>query len=71
MMEWINVKDKLPDHDQDVLCYDSHFKSFNVGKFEYQDISIICFITDTYSFFYPDYWMKLPNPPGQQENLQL
>jgi hypothetical protein len=65
-MEWISVKDRLPEKDIPVLCYDGTY--IDVGEYWYDE-------NDKPVFFNPpsppkDYithWMPLPKPPEKKE----
>jgi len=60
MNEWINIKDKLPQPEKDVLCYID-------GGFD------VCFLSSNPSYGWRggddyfnvpvEYWMSLPEPP--------
>lgn len=79
-MEWISVKDRLPEKDGQYLCY----KNYVVGG--YCDLLWYGTIYDhgkkrTFYFFDPDYgdievsnvthWMELPEPPKLSERPEL
>ena len=77
MENWISVKDKLPDNDNDVLVYHALDDHITVGFFEKDNISF--YIESDGSKFYTDdgweteipwgqkgkvtHWTHLPNPP--------
>lgn len=73
MNKWINVKDKLPKIEEDVLMYFSHDNSMAVGFFFGSSGTGWAANTGsefyTYCEFCPDYWMSLPKlPKGGKEN---
>lgn len=64
-MEWISIKDKLPEDDQIILGWSDKREArlplicwFDVGSNEF----IPCFC-DQECFVKIDYWMPLPEPP--------
>ena len=75
-MEWISVKDKLPENDDDVLVYD-YRDGIGLGCFEKKEVT--GYFESDGSFFEtndgwdvnyswarhmgPTHWMPLPKPP--------
>jgi hypothetical protein len=65
-MEWISVKDRLPQHGEEVLIIDNemnyHMSYFNADT----TISCYCWDCDEYGLRKEDvdYWMPLPKPPN-------
>jgi hypothetical protein len=78
-MEWISVKERLPDDDQDVLVYHLHDAHVTVGYFEKDNVSF--YIESDGGKFYTDdgweteipwaqkggvtHWMPLPEKPKE------
>ncbi len=78
-MEWISVKDRLPDDDEDVLVYHEYDFHISVGCFCRDNIHY--YIETDGSKFYTDtgweseipwaqkggvtHWMPLPQPPKE------
>ena len=78
-MEWISVKDKLPEDGQDVLVYHADDFHITVGCFDSDNVHF--YIESDGSKFYTDsgweteipwapkgnvtHWMPLPLPPEQ------
>lgn len=68
MSEWIKCSDRYPKDREKVIIYDKYFQSHEMA-FYYENP------TTEYIWFYPenngwkkeeiDYWMKLPEPPGE------
>jgi len=65
MMEWISVKDRLPDCNDKVLVYDDYLERVLPAEFNrvFEDIYDNCesFITHRYI----THWMPLPEPPKE------
>lgn len=75
-MEWINVKDRLPEQGDDVLIYGSYYDN---GKYAYAVASYVCMCSSTKrpifiiycsackgeyeSNMSPTHWMELPQEP--------
>ena len=66
-MEWISVKDRLPELEEDVLAYDPSLESISVGYLSaflgHNPTWVIDFgqsISDCVT-----HWMPLPEPPKQ------
>lgn len=62
-MEWVNVKERLPEIDIDVLAFNG-----NEIIQSYRNIAYVCendfgFRTITDISWKPTYWMPLPKPP--------
>lgn len=79
-MEWISVKEKLPEFDRPVLCFDpihSEAKIY-VVKLEKENFYEIdnCKLGhsqhwieaagESYFTWNPSHWMPLPNPPNDE-----
>jgi hypothetical protein len=63
-MEWISVKDNIPDKLLEVLTYDRgvYRVGYVIAK---QDIGMSTKFrsTDAGSIYYPTHWITLPEPP--------
>lgn len=63
-MEWISVKDKMPNDDSPVLLYDNY--EILIGRFLYtaKDFPVFGIYSrgQTYNI---THWMPLPEPPKQ------
>jgi hypothetical protein len=65
-MEWISIKDKLPEWQEIVLCYIN-----GEGIYKLQGVDILQFVSD--GFIHHEYgemegithWMELPKPPKE------
>ena len=57
-MEWISIKDRLPEIDKDVLVVDCNIYEVCI----YDGVE---FRTIDYGYFYPTHWMSLPEPPKE------
>ena len=78
-MDWISVKDKLPELDQDVLLYDDwqtdkkgdmrvgHLSEYTTRKTS-SGIDHFCDWGGTEFAFNITHWMPLPEPPKQEES---
>ena len=65
-MDWISVKDRVPEPDQDVLVYNPK-DGINLGEFDPDQVSEY---DSGWTTFYewaptmsPTHWMPLPEPP--------
>lgn len=60
MAEWISVKDRLPEDEEEVLIYE-------VGEMYIATYTIKLFFTDynedNVAIHHPSHWMPLPEPP--------
>lgn len=71
MNKWINVEDKLPSKDQDVLIYkgnyigDMMYVYTYLGNNEWEDEYGYWSRTDDEGI---THWMPLPTPPTKKEN---
>lgn len=79
-MEWVSVKDKLPENDEDVLVYHLEDDHITVGYFESENVSY--YIQSDGSKFYTysgweteipwaqkgevTHWMPLPDKPKRK-----
>lgn len=65
MSEWISVKERLPEHLQEVLTVDQHG---NFHLFTHFKGSLFPFNIDPDHprFYMPTHWMPLPEPPGEE-----
>lgn len=68
MSEWISVKDRLPKHDQIVLCHCHQIKTPAVLRFQCDE--------NDYLWMWPNlrgqvlnviYWQPLPTPPTENK----
>ncbi len=57
-MNWIDVREKLPENRTWVLCYDSHHANAIVLEYKHG-----CFFGDQQTRYYPTHWMPLPQKP--------
>ncbi len=65
-MEWISVKDRLPEEDI-VLTYDGF--TIRSAEILYEDENEIVWLDGGVCFSNVTHWMPLPEPPKQQEKL--
>ena len=67
MSDWINVKDRPPDVDQEVFVIGlfgfDHNKSFGSGKITYKDDFNVYWTGGSRSLYNVTHWMPLPEPP--------
>lgn len=64
MSEWISVKDRLPDHREEVLAFSPQYKEYMMGHvFEWVG-TVVCEF-DEYVLTKVTHWMPLPEPPGK------
>lgn len=72
-MKWINVKDELPPHEQEVLFINGKGEISLGTRMPYEELSDE-WATDTSIYFNDEkyliittckFWMKLPNPPNE------
>ena len=61
VQEWISVKDRLPENDQSVLCfnYNGEYKVLRWNYIDWMWNSGIEWLKEDYVI----YWMPLPKPP--------
>lgn len=65
-MEWISVKDRLPNAGVSVLIYDVENDKIEIGRFLYSQKSFPVFgIWGQGQTFDITHWCPLPNPPQQ------
>lgn len=70
-MEWISVKDRLPNHEQVILTINCEVvdesQMYHLCKFDAEDLSDNKFIHEYCPYFcsipHTTHWMPLPNPP--------
>ena len=61
-MNWISVKERMPDKDQEVLFFDANYQHIELGNFMGTDWHP--FWADTYlNAKHITRWMPLPDPP--------
>ena len=72
MAEWISVKDRLPEHNEDVLCWYEYFRYGDYNR-PYQRFGIGYQINGMWGGEVSQgtncrvlYWMPLPEPPGEE-----
>lgn len=65
MGEWISTKDRLPEDDQTVLCYQpGRTAALPVIAFYDKDCSAFCVMFSWQEILIqPTHWMPLPQPP--------
>jgi len=73
-MEWISVKDRLPEPETEVLIYEPEFIQVSLYSFtgpygRKQKIPVFNDNDDEQpSTFFPTHWMPLPSPPSLTDN---
>ena len=70
-MEWIDVNDRLPENNSDVLVYDSDYNTVYSANYNSKYFNQTGFWLNEaggeyqYEFEYVTHWMPLPEPPKQ------
>jgi hypothetical protein len=69
-MEWISVKDQLPEIDQKVLVWNIKFPDpefLDIGYYDPDSCPDTCWRCEEYMSIEPTHWMPLPEPPEDTE----
>ena len=64
-MEWINVKDRLPEPYVSVICYDKIYNCIHEGYIDYKGN---WFMTHYWEGFVPYYWIPIPELPKEVQH---
>lgn len=66
MNEWISVKERLPDHREEVLVFSPQYKEYMMGHvFEWEG-TVACEFEE-YMLIKVTHWMPLPKPPREED----
>ena len=65
MTEWISVKERLPDHREEVVAFSPEYKEYMIGHVFEWGHTIVC-ESDEYVLTKVTHWMPLPEPPVEE-----
>lgn len=71
MSEWISVKDRLPEINQNVLCFDANRVLFATDWLDWPDGTVSFYVPTFERHIWCTHWMPLPEPPEEEQNVEL